>query len=214
MGWFTKSQDTSDAAYPHTPDIQKLEEFEHMLFFDYGHFLPKDHHISTAYTVERLSVWYNIHNNSQLPIALKSGLYGLQQTPRAKVCGQLYLVDTERLVTLDNERRNGISFTRKRVKLLIPYQDKYYNQCEIRAWTYIGHPEFWNAETDWERQFYRSRSGRSFNPAKTFRDHNRPWLDTYYKFSRLPEEPITQKTYMHLHKGLNDPSITLSVKTD
>lgn len=211
MSWFRKTPQTEDK-YPHTSDILKLEEFEHMLFFDYGHFLPKDHHISTAYTVERLTVWYNVHNNSQLPIAMRNGLYG-RQVRRAKVCGQLYLVDTDRLVELDNERRNGVNFTRKRTKLLIPYQDKYYNQCEIRAWMYIGNEGFWNEQTDWERQFYRTRSGQSFNQAKLFRDDNRPWLDTYYKYSRLPELPIENKSYIHLHKGLNDPSITLSIKT-
>lgn len=112
-------------------------------------------------------------------------------TPYANIRGEAFLVKPQTLFRLDTERKNGIEFIRKRVKLKIPYRkvlkvqvtdramyewainNTDYHEGQLNAWMYQGNPEYWSDLID---------GGYSYTPVKSFTPNN-PRLEPYYYFT-------------------------------
>lgn len=60
--------------------------------------------------------------------------------PYLRIKGELYGLTAEMMVELDNYKRNGVTFQRHRIDLIVPG----YVNGFITAWFYIGEPRFWD----------------------------------------------------------------------
>lgn len=121
----------------------------------------------------------------------------------AKIKGQVLLVRPQSFLRLDEYKENGVQFTRMKVRIIVPYRnlkfihDKnipdpeieyisecghigrtYEKVCTIRAWMYIGVPEFWD----------KLISNYDWRSVETFQARNRNWCRTYYQLRR-PRQP-------------------------
>jgi len=120
--------------------------------------------------------------------------------PHTRVQGEIYAIETQQMIALDKHYQNTLEFKRKRVPLLIPY--RILNKIEgsgtpgiqsfineqfdikqqvvttenkvkmVRAWMYIGLPEFWT-----------SQSNHLFSPVQVYTPRL-GWLGDYYSFTR------------------------------
>lgn len=123
--------------------------------------------------------------------------------PPLKVKGELHIVRTPQFKELDNYKRNTVQFRRKRVNVLLPYRklSKIKNVDEnipirplpralqgnlhthlspeavyvIRAWMYVGKPEFWDNLLD--------AGYRGFKTVNYY-ESKRKWLKEYYDYPR------------------------------
>jgi len=121
--------------------------------------------------------------------------------PYARIRGELYSVTPSRFITLDNYKRNGVEFERRRVDLVIPYRLKLNKNTSseqylqpVKAWMYLGVPDFWS-------DFIKSPM---FHPVDVIKPNN-PKLGllpmrNYYYFHRLlyNNDPI-HTPYIHQH---------------
>lgn len=157
--------------YPHTPDINYLEEkSSHLLFvcddtqdgFENNKLLAGGIQSYTAFTVREYGMWVRL--SDMLPIPLRLDKSSIDHPARIK--GQLWIVPTEVLISLDNLRKNGVEFARQRVKVEIPYrietfkpdygpnhpdQLKWVRELsgnklsqDQHPWMYMGKRTFWN----------------------------------------------------------------------
>jgi hypothetical protein len=116
----------------------------------------KDHGPVYAYTRQVFGVAHYVPAKSIIPIRRK-----FANIPLARIKGELYAVESEKIPLLDNLKQNGLQFQRERVRLLLPYRHyrEYWGKerdmyervlqvsplkedCSISAWMYIGLPEF------------------------------------------------------------------------
>jgi gamma-glutamylcyclotransferase (GGCT)/AIG2-like uncharacterized protein YtfP len=148
-----------------TPDLFRLEHSEFHRLFEYGEMkkdMPKHtvlhvDPICTAYTVEKLPLWTHNQGEGTIPFAARINLPSLI-VPRPKVCGELYQITKDKLIELDNLRLNGVSFERKRVKLIVPFLDPEGDPIECRAWMYVGKKKYWEPMIQWDQDFYLTRT--------------------------------------------------------
>jgi len=188
--------------YPHTPDINYLEEkSSHLLFvcddtqdgFENNKLLQGGIQSYTAFTVREYGMWVRL--SDMLPIPLRIDKSSLDYPARIK--GQLWIVPTEVLISLDNLRKNGVEFSRQRVRVEIPYRIETYKPAyghdhpdlkkwvrvlskqrfteDQIAWIYMGKRTFWNnhiSHLDYRRV-------NRFHPKEC-------WIGTpYYCFTKL-----------------------------
>jgi hypothetical protein len=182
-----------------TPDLHILQQkAKHLLFvYDNVPGVGLNQHLDdpalatnemSAFTLGTFSLWKKSLGVHSYPIALKSeverGKYS--KCPAARIRGELYLVNPNVFVTLDTQARNGVEFTRKKVKTYIPYRYSWSQTLgqmpfmermfPVEAWMYVGNPEFWDQQLD---------GGYHFQPVKMYAP-NRPWHKPYYSFT--PQE--------------------------
>lgn len=121
----------------------------------------------------------------------------------AKIKGQLLLIRPQAFLGLDSWKENGVQYTRAKVRIIVPFRslryihDKnipdpeieyisesghigrtYEKVCTVRAWMYIGVPEFWD----------KLISNYDWGSVPTFQARNRNWCRTYYQVRR-PNPP-------------------------
>lgn len=163
----------------HTPDLIKIEQYNHQWLFLYDQFqqklgrhsLPIQHarYGGVALSDREFSVWKRKSAVDQGPIAVAEGFTYI---PRAQVKGEVFLVNPSTLIMLDNLRRNGVEFIRRRMKIHVQYHDIVQVDdrdafaelmgirlqrggviaipcsIELYAWMYIGKMDFWMSRLD------------------------------------------------------------------
>jgi hypothetical protein len=120
----------------------------------------------------------------------------------ASILGELMFIESRRIIQLDREMQNGVQFLRIPVHTILPYRNvlyikerryieevfgKYFGGksvltsdwrlMNIKAWMYMGNPDYWVPQLD---------AGFSFTPSKIFRPNN-PRLKNYYFFPPTKE---------------------------
>ena len=146
----------------------------------------------SAFTLGRnYSLWKKNLGIHSFPIALRNDMppEKYSKSPPARIRGDLYLVRPYQFIQLDTHARNGVEFTRKKVKVYVPYRYSWSatlgqmpfveRMFPVEAWMYIGNPEFWEEQLD---------GGFQFQPVKMYRP-NRPWHKPYYSFTPQELEP-------------------------
>lgn len=117
-----------------TPDIAKLEEYEYQLLFSCDetqtkqpkHNLIEDgDYICPAFTQVSYNYW--LPDTPFMPAvpmeAMGYGVYVMPNAPpSAKIKGQLHKIRPYQFINLDNYKENGVQFSRKRVKLIVPFR--------------------------------------------------------------------------------------------
>lgn len=128
--------------------------------------------------------------------------------PALKIKGEIHAVLSSRFDVIDTEMRNTRVFRRQRMNILVPYRmrtkntddlgrplpialNKYMGEGEdyivdgprrvyiIRAWMYVGLPDYWNNLLD--------AGFRGFKTVNHYESRmQRPWLLRYYDFPKRP----------------------------
>lgn len=110
------------------------------------------------------------------------------KAPQTPIRGELHAITPSlRFCELDTARENGVIFYRERVHLVMPYQvEAWYKEGgmqrsevryqNIRAWMYIGMPDYWLPKID--EDFF------LFDPVRVYEPKN-PELQPYYSFNKL-----------------------------
>lgn len=158
-----------------------------------------------AYTQDTFSYWVQEIDADRIPIPMRQeGQPSIRYFPPAlKVKGELHAIRPYQFKGLDDYKRNRQQFRRQRVNVLLPYrvlqpegqalrgqkndthplagknyqfevQEKVY---VIRAWMYVGVPEYWNNLFD--------AGFRGFKTVNHY-ESRRPWLKGYYDFPKKP----------------------------
>lgn len=184
-----------DKDHEFTPDLWRLEQRPRHLLFIYDEMMTKMPYtrrgtlgdpICPAFSKEKFSLWKKKAGKETFPIALDTGFGTIprwaelsQAAPLASIKGELYSVPIEVIKKLDNSKINGVLFTRRRVKLYVPYQEMNASgnpmqrqSHEVKAWMYVGNP-LWNDLLD---------GGYYFSPVKLF-NPNDTETDQYYFFT-------------------------------
>lgn len=125
--------------------------------------------------------------------------------PSLKIKGEVHAIRPYQFQALDDYKRNKKVFRRQRVHVLVPYKvlkndnlalkefknnehplggkNNWFADPEkvyvLRAWMYIGVPEFWNDLLD--------AGFRGFKSVNRY-ESRRPWLKEYYDFPKHPLE--------------------------
>lgn len=120
--------------------------------------------------------------------------------PPAKIKGEVHMIRPYQFAELDKYKLNGVKFFRRRIPLLFPYTQlllkdnvdernvplplalrgkKGTKSPEIiyimRAWMYIGVPEFWRPLL---------KLGSNYSIVKHYESKSRSWARPYYQFRR------------------------------
>lgn len=119
----------------------------------------------------------------------KISIMELNATRTGRIKGELYLVRPSVLVNLDKYRENGVQFTRKRTKILVPYRPQEGSTTvndeefihQVKAWMYIGELDYWQDLLHNPRVFSRVTD---FEANRKISDGIR--MKNYYYYS-LPE---------------------------
>lgn len=145
-----------------TPDLHEIEQQkQHFLFvcddLMTGH---RRHHLldgskrrAWAFTKAPFSVWKRkaAKDTSVIPFEGPSPL-----VPNCVIKGEVHFVPTSIIKLLDDHKVNGVQFIRKRVRIVIPHREWYYDEDmklvhssrEIRQhlspFMYVAAPDFWN----------------------------------------------------------------------
>jgi len=144
--------------------------------------------IGNAFTLgENWVLWKKKLGVGTFPIALRIP-FEMTQTGRIK--GELFKVNSSRILELDEYKSNGVEFRRKRVEVLIPYRhikrivnrDHNYEQvitdhvAKLEAWMYIGRYKYWQDFLD---------AGYHFKPCKIYEPGRLILPGKYYSFTDL-----------------------------
>lgn len=197
MSWFSKKSDnTALKAFvaevekeqpPCTDDVYALEQRQCQLLFVYDEMMSRHREykeriepystcVATAFTKDKFSLWKRDLKEQSFPIPLEVGYTG---APLAAVKGELYIIASKQLISIDNYKANGLLYARKRIKVNVPYRR--YDQWgtlqpleyrELKAWMYVGLDK-WNELLD---------SGYTFKPVKLYKP-NDPNREKYYYFT-------------------------------
>lgn len=122
------------AELKHTPDMAKLYEYSHQLFFSCdatqkGQALHEEietgEYVCPAYTQKSFNYWQP-NSNALPPVPMEAQPGYVKPLPfypeAAKIKGELHLIPSPVLKKLDTDRENGVQFVRQRVRLIIPYR--------------------------------------------------------------------------------------------
>lgn len=114
------------------------------------------------------------------------GFFMNQEPPTpARVQGELYSVQANRIYLLDKHKQNGVQFARQRVKITYPWRYVSYGKVHpipkisshsfitIVAWMYVALPRYWDPMI-----------GGVFAKPLPLMEHDtpRPWIGEFYKF--------------------------------
>lgn len=158
--------------------------------------------LCTGYTEKLYNFWYQDEGNDRVPIPmLAQGDHTVRYfPPPLRIQGELQYVPSSSFQQMDDYKRNTLQFRRQRVNILVPYhvesrgdRDEHGKELPkplqgknhtvkgpervyvIRAWMYVGRPEYWNDVLD-----------AGFRGFKTVRhvEGRRPWLKGYYTYPK------------------------------
>jgi gamma-glutamylcyclotransferase (GGCT)/AIG2-like uncharacterized protein YtfP len=157
-------QASEDVSY--TPDANKLfrKDKQLVLLFDnikIGHkfhrLIESGEYYGRAFTKkEDYVMWIKFLGSETFPIALpKEDDYW-----KGAIKGELYLIDTYHLLSLDDVIGNVVQYTRVKVPIVLPYRNLIKGKVtttselmlkELEAWVYIGIEEYWRNEAKTNR---------------------------------------------------------------
>ena len=173
----------------YTPDILFLEQYDFQLIFVYDEFRRNHRHnqklgldfICNAFTKDYFSLWKKKLGRETSAIMLESRF---NTVPSYPVQGEIYKIRPQQFLELDTMKENGVCFYRKRITLDVPYRTVKWTKergvftteeelQRIKAWTYIGIPDYWNPIID---------GGYSFGIVNHY-SSKKPWVNSYYSFT-------------------------------
>ncbi len=141
-----------------TPDYKDLEKYhQHLVFVDgmlkegigkNTFFLNEATYLGSAYTVETN---YIMKRMAAFPITFQ---YNKKQpNPCKGVWGDLYAVDTDTMVVLDNLFANHVMYEREKKFIVCNEQFVDFKQgkkcATVEAWYYLGIEEYWEHQPLW-----------------------------------------------------------------
>ena len=156
LDWFDKA----DQEARHTPDLWRLQQYRRQLMFFPDEFQDNLHKRSllgdtvgpsyVAFTEAPFTMWKKCLGGETFPI-ITEGVW--PAVPALRIRGELKTIRIPSIIKLDNYRRRGYNFIRKRIPLVLPYQRIHVHgsgEFRIRyeriwAWMYIGNPNYWNS---------------------------------------------------------------------
>lgn len=201
----------------YTPDAAELEKYQFQLLFvcdqlQRGMSLYKDiemgAYLCNAFTTKSFQFFKSRTGGWEYPIPLETDLAQpvvKYMPPPAQIKGELHLIEPWQFRKLDIDRKNGVQFSRKRIRILVPYRELHHildtkngeliprllegwetQKIEspekvyiIRAWMYVGELDFWSDIVD---------AGYHFEAVTNFEPRKEKWLKKrYYKFTRNEE---------------------------
>lgn len=206
--WFDYAKDETR----YTPDVATLELHEWQLYFacdetQIGH--QKNDVVGEAiykcpgFTQQSFNYW-DPKAPFLPPVAMEASGYRnpMPYYPEiARIKGQILLVRPQGLINLDNYKENGVQYTRKKIRIVIPYRAlkrisdhpdlptadieqeingiglTFEKVCIIRCWMYIGIPKYWDQLI----------SAFDYTSVQTYQAKNRNWCKTYYQLRRPPK---------------------------
>jgi hypothetical protein len=208
--WLKKNNTTE-----FTPDLYKLEGNVGHVLFEYG-----DMHNRTikdfclplpAYTVDKYTMLKSRSTPFINPLVLSTSVNTTAE--RARLKGRMYFAELPNLIDLDNQKQNGVQFTRERVKLM-SYALEETRKETLRpiiftAWMYLGIKTYWEPQLQWDTDFYgsskRNERSRNFIPVRTIKD-DRQWLGSYYDYLKDQNlDAALNKCFLYFHRNLADP---------
>lgn len=180
-----------------TPDIAKLERYKYQLIFVYDEMMfshpqaeilkPEATLLSKAITKNGYTLWKRKLGQESYPVALDQKFHNLLKAP---IKGELYRMRPKHFILLDSYKDNGVRYYRKRIDVVVPWKEvvrhkktnvvitRAERKTEIKAWMYIGIPDFWEEILD---------AGFMSSPVRCFQP-NDPNLKPYYMFTKLEYE--------------------------
>lgn len=161
-----------------TPDLCQLENRNQHLLLDCGRVKLNKDIVCSAYTVERMSLFIQRGNLHAIPIRM-TGVH------RARLGGALYKVTTERMVELDKQKQNRLSFERKKVDVYVPIpcSDGNIQVLSQKVWLYSAIPDQWEEQIEMSlRKYNVSPETPQFTLAKTYTD-NESVLNNHFRYS-------------------------------
>lgn len=154
----------------HTWDAARLEQSQRQPVFMYGtmkrrfrsYDFIKDfsQFRGVAFTANpNWSMWKKSLGDGTFPIAMR---VPYSMVPQARVKGELFLIDSQRIFDLDEILLNGVEFRRKKVNILVPYcrnrrivnaDHNYEDQrldaiYRLQAYMYVGRHDYWKDHLD------------------------------------------------------------------
>lgn len=194
-----------------TPDIAKLEQYSHQLFFSCdetqaGHtqhsYLEGAEAIFPAFTQQFFNYW-DSDNPVLPPVPMKTAgwknpLPGYP--PVARIKGHIYKISIPELVKLDIYKENTVQFYRERVRLVVPYRalrwvhdrDAEKEQFDFIAPNSLGLTKervailrawmYIGRPEYWDKLI----STYDFHSVPTHTSNQRKWLEEYYRLQKPP----------------------------
>lgn len=190
----------------YTPDNAKLEEYEFQLLFSPDetqrgypqHSLIEDSVFMTHAFTHRLYNYWQQRDGQLIPLEASAPAAVKYFPPSLRIKGEVHAIRPYQFRELDTWKQNTIQYTRKRVKLIVPYRQvivkDYYDTdgrelplClqgkkgvlspvqlhVVKAWMYVGNDDYWdpllNAYNFTKVQHHESRQ---------------PWLKEYYSYPK------------------------------
>jgi gamma-glutamylcyclotransferase (GGCT)/AIG2-like uncharacterized protein YtfP len=165
----------------HTPDILSIRDLTErtsgkVLMFEYGDVMAgQKHHkmmpkgpCAPAFTATKFSLWVKLEGHDSTPVAL-SFKSDVVQMARKRIKGELYLVEAETIIDLDNYRKNGVQFFRRQIPIIVPKSDG--DVCKTYAYMYVGTKDRYKEHLEFDHMLYRTRGERrrygSWRPTKS-----------------------------------------------
>lgn len=187
-----------------TPDLSKLELQTKVLVFVYNEMQSsheKNWRVSngglfcgTAFTYEPFVMWKKNLGEDTFPFILRTRF---RNDDMCRVKGEIWAMDPEHVIDLDNYMLNGIEFVRERLDLIYPFrevvwkkeggkQTSHLKHHKLSAEVYVGVPDYWNELID---------GGLLYSKVKRFEPNHNLSFDVncsgvidirqYYCFSKL-----------------------------
>jgi len=196
------------ASTEYTPDVARLQTREKWWLFVYGEEMMRHaknvellglcEPMCGANTLENFSMWNVLQGADSYPIALEKKLEVEEQPwfktrhelPWTKIRGELYLVPPQMLFRLDNYKRNGVVWERKRAHIIIPSRSQRFmgipKRDDIKAWMYTGKTDYWADMINDGVQY-----NNMFKPVRNF--YNKNLGHSYYYYTLAECGPPTSK---------------------
>lgn len=210
----------------YTPDIATLESYKYQIVFVVDEFkrgFPAHELISSgrcvslgrAYTRDPFLCWKKPDGANSFPIpiiATDETVSVVPWFPRpSKIKGELYAISSSTMRKLDTHRKNGVQFTRQRVRLTYPYRQLKRNEYIFPpSWEFISktelamhmaefpeqtlteflyhHPSAWmyiGRTTYWEHQFGETAYDCKLGKIKIFEPRKEGFIGQYYDFTKF-----------------------------
>lgn len=210
---------SADDAGKYTPDVAFIEERSHHLVFLYGNTKTNHPHSSNkigwtnpaggphgrlflSFTWDKFELWKKNLKEESFPIALPRGAERkniFDKQGRRTVKGELWMVSSRDILSLDKFHMNGVLFERQRVRIIVPYREmlvwkrddvlKHFLGKDVgdvkllsnpivhlvKAWMYVGIMDHWDRQLD---------GGHLFSLVRHFTE-NKPLVGDYYNFTHL-----------------------------
>ena len=190
----------------YSPDLGKLEQYEYLLLFSpdetqrgYSQYplIEDSAFVCHAFT-QRLYNYWQQRDGQLIPLEASAPAAVKYFPPSLRIKGEINAIRPWQFRQLDTYKLNTVQYTRKRVKLLVPYREviisDYYDEdgkelplClqgkkgahgpelmqVVKAWMYVGKDDYWDPIL----------SPFNFHKVQTH-ESRRPWLKEYYSYPK------------------------------